>query len=245
MIGSLNERKVFVTGGSRGIGAQCVRSLVEAGAYVGFTYQNSDSESSSLVRSLGGRAASYKADSRDLASIEKAVKNLYLKPGPGNIWGLVINAGIYNRGTMEDITPEMWRDTLEVNLEGAYNAVKACLPYMDQGSIVMVSSQLAHKGSAHGPDYSASKAGLLGLARSLARDLAPGIRVNTVSPGYVDTDILSGDSVEKRSSRKEEVPLGRIGSPKEIADPIVFLLSDLSSYITGADIDINGGLYIH
>ena len=134
---------------------------------------------------------------------------------------------------------------MEVNLDGAYNTVKAALPSMKKGSIVMVSSQLAFKGSSYGADYAASKAGMLGMARSLARELAPYIRVNSIAPGYVDTDILAGDSPEKRKKRISQVPLGRIASPVDIAGPVVFLLSDMSEYVTGATLDINGGLFIH
>jgi 3-oxoacyl-[acyl-carrier protein] reductase len=138
-----------------------------------------------------------------------------------------------------------WRETIKTNLDGAFIAVKAALPYMKKGSIVMISSQLAHKGSGYGADYSASKAGILGLSRSLARELAPDIRVNTISPGYIDTDILAGDSEDKRKRRIEEVPQGRIGIPSDVAGSVVFLLSDMSSYMTGSDLDVNGGLYIH
>ncbi|MFO8051631.1 MAG: SDR family NAD(P)-dependent oxidoreductase [Thermoplasmatota archaeon] len=245
MIGALQGRKVLVTGGSRGIGRAVVTELVKAGAYVGFTYVKSSEESASLVRSMGGRAVSYQADTRDMERMEEVAQDLYLKQGASPLRGLVVNAGIYKRSSFADLSRDDWKRTLEVNLDGAYNAVKACLPHMEEASIVMVSSQLAHRGSGHGSDYSASKAGLLGLARSLAKDLAPGIRVNTVSPGYVDTDILAGDTPEKRASRESKVPLGRIGKPVEMAAPIAFFLSDDSSYITGADLDINGGLYVH
>ena len=245
MLGVLEGKKVLVTGGTRGIGAAVVMECVKAGALVAFTYVNSEKEAKELVMSLGGRAFSYQADTSDMDAMKEVAEGLSSKPGPPSIEGIVVNAGIYKRSSFRELSREDWDRTLSVNLGGAYNAVKACIPFMVNGSIVLLSSQLAHRGSAHGSDYAASKAGLLGLARSLAKDLAPQIRVNTVSPGYVDTDILRWDTVKKRSSRESEVPLGRIGAPEEIARPIVFMLTDEASYITGADLDVNGGLYIH
>ncbi|MEA3558936.1 MAG: SDR family oxidoreductase [Candidatus Thermoplasmatota archaeon] len=245
MLGVLEGKKVLVTGGTRGIGAAVVKECVNAGAVVGFTYVESEKEAKVLVRSFGGRAFSYRADTSDMEAMKQVAEEFSLKPGSPSIGGLVVNAGLYKRSSFRDLSRDDWDRTLSVNLGGAYTAVKAALPFIMDGSIVMVSSQLAHRGSAHGSDYAASKAGLLGLARSLASDLAPGIRVNTISPGYVDTDIIAGDTDEKRSSRELEVPVGRVGSPGEIARPIVFMLSDEASYITGADLDVNGGLYIH
>ncbi|MFW3146517.1 MAG: SDR family NAD(P)-dependent oxidoreductase [Thermoplasmatota archaeon] len=241
MTGRLQDRTIIVTGGSRGIGQAVVKLCMEEGAFVGYTHIHGQKN----AMEHGNGAVPFLVDTTDEKGMTDAASELSsMGPGDG-IDGLVINAGIYKRAPFREMGIGQWRRTILVNLEGAFTAVRACLPYMDKGAIVMVSSQLAFRGSEHGADYAASKSGLLGLARSLAKELAPDIRVNTVSPGYVDTDILAGDTMKKRSWRTREVPLGRIALPREIAAPIVFLLSDDSSYVTGADLDINGGLYIH
>jgi 3-oxoacyl-[acyl-carrier protein] reductase len=243
MDGLLEGRTVFITGGSRGIGRAVVKACIGHGADAGFTYLDSEVEARELVEEMGSKCSSFRADSSSLDDMDEALDSFAGEFG--SIDGLVVNAGIYNRKSIHEMDPDDWKRTLDTNLTGAYNTVRAALNHMKSGSMVMVSSQLAFRGSASGSDYSASKAGMLGFSRSLARELAPSIRVNSVAPGYVDTDILARDSPEKRRKRIEEVPLGRIGRPDEIADPIIFLLSDLSSYTTGATLDINGGLFIH
>lgn len=241
----LKGKNILVTGGSRGIGKAIVETSVENGAVAGFTYLNSEKKSRELEKKLGDSCIALKADSADRNELEGAVFRFLENVSSNQIDGLVINAGVYKRSPFSEMELEDWKKTLEVNLDGAYNTVKAALPSMKKGSIVMVSSQLAFKGSSYGADYAASKAGMLGMARSLARELAPYIRVNSIAPGYVDTDILAGDSPEKRKKRISQVPLGRIASPVDIAGPVVFLLSDMSEYVTGATLDINGGLFIH
>ncbi|MBN1389562.1 MAG: SDR family oxidoreductase [Candidatus Thermoplasmatota archaeon] len=241
MIGCFSGKKFFVTGGSRGIGAACVKLLVRGGATVGFSYHSSDRAVKKLIDGLD-EVTGYKVDVLDERGMEEAMENF---SSVGGLQGLVVNHGIYERRAFIEMGKNEWDRTLSTNLDGSFIAVKKAIPYMEKGSIVMISSQLAFKGSGYGADYAASKAGILGLARSLARELAPRIRVNTVAPGFIDTDILSGDSGEKRRKRIEEVPLKRIGKPEEVAEVVAFLLSDGSSYITGANIDVNGGLYIH
>lgn len=245
MEGLLSGRKIFITGGTRGIGEAVVRACLDEGAYVGFTYLNSYERAKMITGKNSAKAFAYRADAKDLSQMEDALSKFSNEVHDKGLNGLVINAGIYKRASMNELTRTDWDNTIETNLTGAFNTVKAALSYMDKGSLVLVSSQLAFRGSASGADYSSSKAGMLGLSRSLAKELAPHIRVNSIAPGYVDTDILAGDSPEKRSRRISEVPLNRVGSPEDIAKPVVFLLSDMSSYITGATVDINGGLFIH
>jgi 3-oxoacyl-[acyl-carrier protein] reductase len=159
---------------------------------------------------------------------------------------LVINHGRYDRIDAKDLDIDHLRRTMTTNFEGAFltwNAVKSNLT--DNARICVIGSQLGTRGSPHGADYSASKAALSTWARSLAQSLAPeGKRVNVVAPGFVDTDILAGDSPEKRASREQEVPLKRVGTPEDIAGVVSFLVGDKSSYITGAVIHVNGGLYL-
>jgi 3-oxoacyl-[acyl-carrier protein] reductase len=243
VLGLLQGRKVLVTGGSRGIGAAVVRSCNASSATVGLTYVKGQAAALSLVEELGRDATiSYQADTADLASMMSISRDLNEFGGAKGIHGLVCCAGVYNRSRFEDIGPDEWSSTMRTNLYGTYIAIRSVLPYMERGSIVVVSSQIAFRGTRHGADYAASKSGLLGLMRSLALELSPRIRVNAVSPGYIDTDLISSDSAERRLERGKEVPLGRVGSPMEVANGVLFLLSDLSSYMTGTTLDISGGL---
>jgi len=241
----LEGRRILVTGGSRGIGSAVVRACTEEGAEVGFTFRESIDAARKLSEGTG--ALPLRADASDLSQMTSAVELFTGGAGDGgkDIDGLVINAGVYRRTSFPDLSSEGWDRTMDCNLKGAFNSVKSALPYMREGSMVFISSQLAFRGTPHGADYAASKAGMLGLARSLALELAPAIRVNSIAPGYVDTDLLSSDTPQKRRQREEEVPLKRVAPPSEIAGPVVFLLSGSSSYITGATIDVNGGLFIH
>lgn len=241
----LDGKKILVTGGSKGIGAATVKLLVAAGARVGFTFYRSLKEAAELQKELPGNVRGFQADTGDPSAMREVVEEFSTSGEVSGIHGLVVNAGIYERRDISELGFEQWRKTLGTNLDGSFIAVKEVLPFMERGSIVLISSQLAFKGSSYGADYSSSKAGMLGLGRSLARELAPDIRVNMISPGFVDTNILSGDTEEKRKERISRVPLRRIGSPDEIANVIIFLLSDMSSYITGSNVDVNGGLYIH
>ncbi len=243
--GLLQGRNILVTGGSRGIGASVVRACAASSARVGFTYIENEDAASTLVDELGERAVrSYRADTADDSSMISVAKDLAGSSDIKGIQGLVCCAGIYNRRRLIELGPEDWALTMRVNLEGTYKAVRAVLPFMQRGSIVLISSQIAFRGTRHGADYAASKAGVLGLTRSLALELAPAIRVNAVSPGFIDTDLISSDTPEKRAERNKEVPLGRVGSPMEVANGVLYLLSDLSSYMTGATLDLSGGLTI-
>jgi 3-oxoacyl-[acyl-carrier protein] reductase len=159
---------------------------------------------------------------------------------------LVLNHGAYERIPAQELTIESLRRTMAVNFEGAVAVWKAVQPHLTQAArIVVVGSQLGTRGSPHGADYSASKAALSTWARSLAQAVGPeGKRVNVLAPGYVDTDILAGDSKEKRAQRESEVPLKRVGSPEDMANTISFLIGTDSNYITGAVLHVNGGLYL-
>ena len=151
------------------------------------------------------------------------------------------------RNMFEDISPEVWDRVMAINLTGCYNLCKEAIPNMKPMSrIIFISSQLAFKGTEHGADYATSKAGILGLMKSLALELAKKkILVNAVAPGTIDTDIIAGYTKKMREERIKEIPLGRLGVPEDIANACLFLASDMSSYITGETINVNGGLYIH
>ena len=239
-------RTALVTGGGRGIGAAISKQLAKDGYRILLTYCNSSKPAEMVVdeiRDSGVDAVAANCDVTDAREVALLATHPWVIEG---IDALVINHGRYDRIDAKDLDIDHLRRTMATNFEGAFltwNAVKSNLT--DNARICVIGSQLGTRGSPHGADYSASKAALSTWARSLAQSLAPeGKRVNVVAPGFVDTDILAGDSPEKRASREQEVPLKRIGTPEDIAGVVSFLVGDKSSYITGAVIHVNGGLYL-
>ena len=239
-------RTALVTGGGRGIGAAISKQLAEYGYRILLTYCNSSKPAEMIVdeiRDSGVDAVAANCDVTDAREVALLATHPWVIEG---IDALVINHGRYDRIDAKDLDIDHLRRTMTTNFEGAFltwNAVKSNLT--DNARICVIGSQLGTRGSPHGADYSASKAALSTWARSLAQSLAPeGKRVNVVAPGFVDTDILAGDSPEKRASREQEVPLKRVGTPEDIAGVVSFLVGDKSSYITGAVLHVNGGLYL-
>ncbi|RJU81811.1 MAG: SDR family NAD(P)-dependent oxidoreductase [Candidatus Poseidoniales archaeon] len=236
----------LVTGGGQGIGAATCKRLSEDGYDILLTYNNSSKPAEMLVaeiRESGGDALAVKVDCSD----DGEVGLLGIHPWMAkSIDVLVLNHGAYNRISANEMTLEDLRKTMSINFEGAVGVWKAIQQHLTPDArIVVVGSQLGTRGSPHGADYSASKAALAIWARSLAQEVGPeGKRVNVLAPGYVDTAILAGDSKEKRMTRENEVPLKRVGSPEDMASTISFLTGPDSSYITGAIIHVNGGLYL-
>ena len=240
-------KNVLITGASRGIGRATAILLGTHGYRVGINYFTSKEkamEVKNIILAHGGEAEIYRADVSTYSQVEGMVRDF--SEDFGKIYGLVANAGIYIRRNIREMSLEDWRKTMTTNLDGAFYLVKASLPYLtEKASIVFIASQLAFRGSPSSVAYSASKAGLLGLMRSLALQLAPNVRVNAVSPGTIDTDMISSYTAEQRKERENAIPLRRIGTPKEVAETVAFLLSEKASYITGTYIDVNGGFYIH
>ena len=236
----------LVTGGGQGIGAATCKRLSKDGYDILLTYNNSSKPAEMLVaeiRENGGDALAVKVDCSD----DGEVGLLGIHPWMAkSIDVLVLNHGAYNRVSASEMTLEDLRNTMAINFEGAVGVWKAVQQHLSNDArIVVVGSQLGTRGSPHGADYSASKAALAIWARSLAQEVGPeGKRVNVLAPGYVDTAILAGDSEEKREFRENEVPLKRVGSPEDMASTISFLVGKDSSYITGAIIHVNGGLYL-
>lgn len=163
----------------------------------------------------------------------------------GGLDVLVNNAGVYERASLDEVGPAEWDRTIAVNLTATYLATRAAVPHMRRrggGRVINVSSQVAFMGTDHGAHYAAAKAGVVGLTRALARELAKDrITVNAVAPGAIETAILAGDTPERRAKRVREIPLGRVGTPEEIAATISFLASDDASWMTGVTIHANGG----
>ncbi len=246
-MGLLEGKTALVTGASRGIGRAIAIKFAEHGAFVGINYFKSREKAEKVLDEVKKYSDGMilKADVSDDMEVKKMVEIFVEKAEKIDI--LVNNAGIYRRSLFLHIKPEQWDEIMNVNLKGCYNVCRHSIPYMKEGGkIVFMSSQLAFKGSTHGADYAASKAGVLGFMRSLALELADRkINVNAVAPGTIDTDIIASYTPEQREKRAMEVPLKRIGMPEDVANACLFLASGLSDYITGETIHVNGGLYIH
>ena len=241
------KKAVLVTGASRGIGRATALKLGSEGYAVGVHYKDNMKKAKEVVNKViksGGEAVALKANVGDEEQVDEMVKAFVAEFR--EIYGLINNAGIYERKKVYELTLQDWQETINTNLTGAFLCTKAALPYiLEGGRIVNIASVLAHIGSSQGAHYAASKAGIIGFSKSLARELAPKkITVNVVAPGATDTDIIAHDTPEKRKDREKITPLGRVGQPGEIADAIVFLLSEKAGYITGETLNVNGGMWM-
>lgn len=232
---------VFITGGSRGIGAACVRAFAGAGWRVCFTYRDSWAQAKTLAAATGTVTAY--ADMADAGTIQTAFA--WFRQQAGAADALVCNAGIAEQKQFQDLTDQDWHRMLDVNLMGAVRAVRCVLPDMlhrKNGSIVLVSSIWGQRGASCESHYAASKAALIGLGNSLALELGPsGIRVNCVAPGVIHTDMNAMHSAETMRALAEDTPLGRIGTAEETADAIFYLCSAQASFITGQVLGVAGG----
>jgi len=244
----LKGKTALITGASRGIGRAIAQKFAENGAFVGINYLTSDKQAKIIldkIKQNKGNGILLKGDVSKPEDVENIVKTLISKRK--NIDILVNNAGIYQRESFENIADKQWDNTIKTNLTSSFYLCSKVISYMKpKGKIIFLSSQLALKGSSHGADYATSKAGLLGLMKSLSLELAgKQINVNAVAPGTIDTDLLSNYTKEMRQKRIDEIPLKRLGTPEDVADTCLFLASSMSDYITGETVNINGGLYIH
>lgn len=244
---SLKDKVFAVTGGSRGIGKSLVEALLEQEAKVIFTYINSQDVSDALMREYNGksmRLLAVRADCRSAGDakdmINEAIEEF------GQLDGLVNSAGITRDKALMMMTPEEWQEVINTNLTGVFNSCRAAIvTFMKQkyGRILNLSSVAGLMGMAGQTNYSASKAGIIGLTRSLAKEVAPyGVTVNAVAPGYIDTDMTANLKPGFKEKVLEQIPLGRFGSPREVSQLMLFLLSDEAAYITGQTFVADGGL---
>lgn len=232
----LEDKVIFVTGGNRGIGAAMVKLLQNLGAKVAFVDKNISQPSPDGALGIEG-------DVTDLAGMEQIAQKVAEKLGP--VYGVVANAGITKDNFFAKLEPEDWDAVLNVNLKGVAYSIKPFICEMyerGQGSIVCISSISGERGNVGQTNYSATKAGVIGLVKSLAREAARyGVRANAVAPGFINTEMVRAMPEKVQEKIKSEIPFRRFGEPEEIAWAVAFLLSPVaSSYITGEVLRVNG-----
>lgn len=245
----LKGKVALVTGGSRGIGRAIVMELAAAGADVAFTYRQNAEKAGEVVdqlKDMGRRGLAFQADVVDFAAAQRVVEQVIAAWGQLNI--LINNAGIHQNEVIWAMNEAQWDEVLDVNLKGTFNYIRAVAPIFRQqraGRIVSIASIHGLRGRQAGPNYSAAKAGVIGLTKSVARDLGPyGVNVNAVAPGITETDMVRALSSELKDRFVAEIALGRMGQPEDVAYLVVFLCSDKARHITGEVIKVDGGQYI-
>ncbi|WP_236979298.1 3-oxoacyl-[acyl-carrier-protein] reductase [Membranihabitans maritimus] len=241
----LKGKVVLITGGSRGIGAGMVRKMAEQGANVAFTYRSSSAKSEDLIEELkpmGVEIKAYQSDASNYEEAESLVKKVIEDFGTVNV--LVNNAGITRDNLMLRMSEEQWDEVMQNNLKSVFNLTKQVLrPMMRnrEGSIINISSVVGVMGNAGQANYAASKAGMIGFTKSIAKELGSrNIRCNAIAPGFIETEMT--DELGNKDQYLANIPLKRFGTVDEIADATVFLASDMSGYITGQVISICGGM---
>ena len=243
---TLLERVALITGGSRGIGKAIALKLAKEGANIAvFDIQESGSLSQEIERERV-KFGFWKVDVRDSSMVEKSVQEVKEKFGKLDI--LVNNAGITRDNLLIRMKDEEWDQVIEINLKGAFNCSRAVAKVMikqREGCIVNIASVIGLVGNTGQANYSASKGGVIAFTKSLAKELARwGIRVNAVAPGFIQSAMTERLSSKAREKMLENIPLGRVGSPEEVANVVFFLSSPLSSYITGEIVKVDGGMAI-
>ena len=237
-------KNVLITGGSRGIGRAMVMEFVKNGYSVAFTYNKSEKEALALQKETGALAikASNSSECEILSAVDTVNKTL------GGVDILINNAAISSFSLFTDLTLDVWNEIFAVNVGGAFLYTKAVLPGMiskKAGRIINITSMWGITGSSCEVHYSATKAALIGMTKSLAKELGPSsITVNAIAPGVIDTDMNASLSKETKDELCESTPLLRIGEPKDVAGAALFLASDSASFITGEVLSVNGGFLI-
>lgn len=246
-MGLLDGKIALVTGASRGIGKAIALKLASEGADVAFTYGRSKDGALAVaaeIEAMGRKAIAYASDARSFADAHSVVEQVVADFGRIDI--LVNNAGITKDGLLLRMTEEQWDDVIEVNLKSVFNYSQAVVPVMARqrsGSIICMSSVVGEHGNAGQCNYSASKAGIIGLTKSIAKEMgARGIRANCIAPGFIETDMTAALPQELRDQYAKTIPMRRAGTPEDVAKVALFLASDLSSYVSGQVINVCGAM---
>lgn len=245
----LANKVVLLTGGSRGIGRAIALHFASEGAHIAFSYLHSHDEAAELrdvLVSLGVRAACYRSNASDFTMASQLVKDVVKDFGSIDI--LVNNAGICDDNILVRMSEEQWDTVIDTNLKSVFNLTRGVVKIVMRargGVIVNVSSVIGISGNTGQANYAASKAGIIGFTKSIARELAGhGIRANAVAPGFIETDMTNGISQGMREKLLINIPVRRTGSPEDVARACLFLASADSSYITGQVIQVDGGMVI-
>lgn len=245
----LKGKVALVTGASRGIGKAIALGLAENGAAVAVNYSSSESsalEVAEIIRKNGGKAEIFKARVNEEAEVEEMFSAVEKKLGPVDI--LVNNAGITKDNLLMRMKTEEWDMVIDVNLKGAFLCTRRAVKGMMKnryGKIINISSVVGFSGNAGQFNYSATKAGVIGMTKSAALECASrGIRVNAVAPGFIETDMTASISDDMKAAYMEKIPLKSLGKPEDIANAVIYLASPLSDYMTGQTLHLNGGMYL-
>lgn len=248
-MGLLQGKVAIITGASRGIGRAIARKYAEEGADVILTARTINEEVQTFVKeleALGVKAKAYSSDVSLFNTAHELVAKIHKEFGHIDI--LVNNAGITQDALMMRMTEEQWDNVININLKGAFNLIHAVTPIMMKqrsGNIINMSSVVGVSGNAGQANYAASKAGMIGLTKSIAKEMGSrGIRANTITPGFIVTDMTHALSEEVRKQWEAQIPLRRGGTPEDVAQVALFLASDMSSYVTGQTINVCGGMNI-
>jgi 3-oxoacyl-[acyl-carrier protein] reductase len=245
----LSGKVALVTGGSRGIGRAIALALAEGGADILLNYARSDKQADEVkqqIEAMGRKCVTVRADVskfEQAQNLGKAVVNHF-----GKLDILINNAGVNRDRTLRRMTPEQWNEVIQTNLNSVFNCTKAVIETMiaqGSGVIISISSIIGEMGNIGQANYAATKAGIIGFTKTMAKELAGNnIRVNAVAPGFIETDMLGTVPEDIRKQILAQIPLGRFGTPEEIALSVLYLCSPAASWITGITLRINGGHYI-
>ena len=243
----LESKTALITGAARGIGKAIAMKFAQEGANIAFTdlvIDENGKQTEAEIAALGVKCVAYASNAADYAQTEEVVNAV--KEEFGQIDILVNNAGITKDGLMMRMSEAQWDAVIAVNLKSAFNFIHACTPIMMRqrgGSIINMASVVGVHGNAGQCNYSASKAGMIGLAKSIAQELGSrGVRANAIAPGFIITDMTNQLSEEVKAEWAKRIPLRRGGTPEDVANIATFLASDMSSYVTGQVIQVDGGM---